>query len=395
MKIVITNHEFRAHFPPRIKYFYEEAKRQGHEVHIIELYGISICYQFSNDKQANKDWEILFPKAKTGAIKFEDVEKRLNERLDAINPDVVMSGIATFPVGIIALRWAKRNNRGIVEFGNAKKNTFKHNCIVHQVKRMMFRNVDAFFCPSDKWDESMIFWGFKKEEIFYGLNVTNTHDWEGDVHNIHFTNLPKQYMLTCGRQVYMKNLPRLVKCYQRYCREGGKLPLIMVGEGVKHDELVNLANGNPNIIFLPYQPHEKMKELFLQMKCLMLPSFREETWGIVVNEAMAAGRIAACSIEAGCTTTIIENNVNGFCFDPYNEDDMVMVMHNIEALPEEKLREMQAKAKATIQDWGVGRFAKGALEACHYAINHKKKICNPFDRLLIKLWKGRMTIKNE
>ena len=138
-----------------------------------------------------------------------------------------------------------------------------------------------------------------------------------------------------------------------------------------------------------------MKELFLQMKCLMLPSFREETWGIVVNEAMAAGRIAACSIEAGCTTTIIENNVNGFCFDPYNEDDMVMVMHNIEALPEEKLREMQAKAKATIQDWGVGRFAKGALEACHYAINHKKKICNPFDRLLIKLWKGRMTIKNE
>ena len=351
MKIVITNHEFRAHFPPRIKYFYEEAKRLGHEVHIIELYGISICYQFSNDKQANKDWEILFPKSQTGAVKFKDVEKRLNKRLDDINPDVM--------------------------------------------KKMMFRNVDAFFCPSDKWDESMIFWGFKKEEIFYGLNVTNTYDWEGDVHNIHFTNLPKQYMLTCGRQVYMKNLPHLVKCYQRYCKEGGKLPLVMVGEGVKHKELVELANGNPNIIFLQYQPHEKMRELFLQMKCLVLPSFREETWGIVVNEAMAAGRIAACSTEAGCTTTIIKNNVNGFSFNPYDENELVMVLHKIESLSQEKLQEMQANAKNTIQDWGVERFAKGALEACHYAINHKKRIRNPFDWLLIKLWKGRMTIKNE
>ena len=395
MKIVITNHEFRAHFPPRIKYFYEEAKRQGHDVHVIELYGISICYQFSDDKQASKNWEILFPEAKTGTVQFEEVEKKLTARLDAINPDVVISGIATFPVGIVALRWAKKNNKGIVEFGNAKKHTFNHNWFVHQVKRMMFRNVDAFFCPSDKWDESMIFWGFKKQELFYGLNVTNTHEWEGDVQNTSFPDLPHEYMLTCGRQVQMKNLPRLVRCYQQYSKEGGTLPLVMVGDGVKHEELVKLSNGNKNIIFLPYQPHNKMREIFSQTKCLMLPSFREETWGIVVNEAMAAGKIAACSLEAGCTTTIIENGVNGFSFDPYDEKAIVEVMHKIEALTSKQLEKMQANAKSTIQDWGVERFAKGALDTCSYAISHKKKIRNPLDWLLIKRWKGRMTIKNE
>lgn len=395
MKIVITNHEFRAHFPARIKYFYNAAKAQGHELHIIELYGISICYQFSNDQQANKDWEILFPNAKTGTVKFEDVEKKLNARLDEINPDVVMSGIATFPVGIIALRWAKKNNKGVVEFGNAKKFTFKHNWLVHQIKRMMFRNVDAFFCPSDKWDESMIFWGFKKKEIFYGLNVANTHDWEGEVENIHFKDLPNEYMLTCGRQVYMKNLPRLVKCYQQYSREGGNLPLVMVGEGAKHDELVQLAADNKNIIFLPYQSHDMMREIFTQVKCLMLPSFKEETWGIVVNEAMAAGKIAACSLEAGCTTTIIKDGLNGFCYDPYDEDTIVKIMHKIEALPKEQLAKMQQLAKEDIQDWGVERFAKGALDACQYAIENKKKIHNPLDYLLIHFWKGRMTITNE
>lgn len=109
MKIVITNHEFRAHFPPRIKYLYEEAKRQGHDVHVIELFGISICYQFSENQESVEDyWEVLFPNQENGKVNNTDVEFKLTEKLNEINPDVVVAGIPTFPVGIIALRWAKK-----------------------------------------------------------------------------------------------------------------------------------------------------------------------------------------------------------------------------------------------------------------------------------------------
>lgn len=395
MKIVITNHEFRAHFPARIKFFYERAKSLGHEVYIIELYGISICYQFSSNQTIEKDWEILFPKEKNGTVSFSEVEKALNKRLDEINPDVIMSGIATFPVGIISLRWAKKHKKGIVEFGNAKIHTFKHNRMIHQIKRMMFRNVDAFFCPSQDWNESMNYWGFKNEEIFYGLNVANNNDWEGECLNEHFKELPNKYFLTCGRQVYMKNLPRLVMCYKQYVAEGGLLPLVMVGDGVKHDELVALSKDCKSIIFLPYQPHQKMREIFLQTKALLLPSFKEETWGIVVNEVMASQRIAAVSTEAGCCSTIIKDGINGFSYNPYDEEAIVRTMHKIEALTPDELEKMQKNAKETIKDWGVERFASGALAACQYAITHKKKVTNPLDALLIRIWKGRMTIKNE
>lgn len=394
MKIVITNHEFRAHFPARILYFNHFLKSQGHELYIIEIFGESICYQFSQNNFTCENWEVLFPNDKTGTIKYKTISRKLITRLNEINPDVVISTIPTLPTGIISLKWAKKHNKGIVQFGNAKKNTFKHNKLVHYIKRMMFRNVDAFFCPSDKWDESMIYWGFKKDELFYGLNVANNHDWEQNIENIHFKNLPKEYFLTCGRQVNMKNLPRLVKCYLKYNEEGGKLPLVMVGDGVKHNELVRLSNGNKNIIFLPFQPHKYLQEIFTNTKCLLLPSFREETWGIVVNEVMASGRIAAASLEAGCTTTIIKDGINGFSFDPYNEDEIVNVMHKIEALSQEDLKIMQNQAKKDIQNWGVERFATGLLDACEYAIHHKKRISNPIDRLLINLWKGRTTIKN-
>lgn len=396
MKIVITNHEFRAHFPPRIKYFYEEAKRQGHEVHVIELYGISICYQFSSDHDTMENyWEILFPDRENGKVSNKEVEAKLTERLDAINPDVVIAGIPTFPVGIITLRWAKRNNKAIVHYGDALKHTFKHPWWVHYLKRMMFRNSEAFLAPAPAWKESMEYWGYKEEELFYGLDVANNKEWEGELVNESFKDLPPAYFVNCCRQVGMKNLPFLLNAYLRYQKEGGALPLLMIGEGVKHDELVRLADNNTGIIFLPYLNHKQMREIFAGMKALFVPSFKEETWGITVNEAMAANRIAAVSKEVGCASTLIEDGMNGFCYDPRDEDGIVAVMHKIESLPKEKLQEMQANAKNTIQDWGVERFAKGALEACHYAINHKKRIRNPFNWLLIKLWKGRMTIKNE
>lgn len=396
MKIVITNHEFRAHFPPRIKYLYEVAKQQGHELHVIELFGISICYQFSNDHDSNCDyWDILFPNQKNATVDINEVESKLVKRLNEINPDVIVAGIPTFPVGIIALRWAKKHNKAIVNYGDALKNTFKHPWWVHYIKKMMFRNTEAFLAPAPAWNESMRFWGFKDKEIFYGLDVANNKEWEGELINKNFKDLPPKYFVNCCRQVSMKNLPFLIKAFLRYREEGGKLPLIMIGDGIKHNELVTQAKDHPEITFMPYLTHNQMREIFTNMQALFVPSFKEETWGITVNEAMASSRIAAVSTEIGCASTLIENNVNGFTYSPRNEDEIVCVMHKIEALSEDKLKEMQIKAKETIQNWGVERFAQGVLDACKYAVVHKKRIHNPLDWLLIKLWKGRMTIKNE
>lgn len=121
----------------------------------------------------------------------------------------------------------------------------------------MFRNSEAFIAPAPAWEESMKFWGYKKEELFYGLDVANNKEWEGTLINENFKDLPPVYFVNCCRQVSMKNLNFLLRAYLRYKYEGGTLPIIMIGEGVKHDELVNLANNNPYIIFLPYLNHQQ------------------------------------------------------------------------------------------------------------------------------------------
>ena len=396
MRIVIANHEFRAHFPARIKYLHDYLTSLGHELYVIELYGISICYQFSDDHDFSDDyWEILFPGQKAGMVSSRKVNKLLVERLDEINPDVVVAGIPTFPVGIVSLRWAKSHKKAIVHFGDAKKETFKHSRLVHEIKRMLFRNAEAFIAPAPSWEDSMTFWGFNKDEIFYGLDVANNKEWEGELVNTQFKYLPSEYIVNCCRQVSMKNLPFLLEAYKQYVNEGGSLPLLMVGEGIMHEELVAAVNGNRNIVFLPFLTHSQMREVFSQMKALVVPSFKEETWGITVNEAMAASRIAAVSTEVGCASTLIEDGINGYVFSPHNQQELVDVFHKIESLDSSRLEVMRRNAYNKIQEWNVDRFAEETLNACQYAVSHKKKIHNIFDYILIKLWRGRMTIKNE
>lgn len=87
----------------------------------------------------------------------------------------------------------------------------------------------------------------------------------------------------------------------------------MVGEGASHRELEVLSSGISDITFLPFQSYEKLRQIFINAKCLFLPSFKKETWGLIVNEAMAAGKIVAVSTECGCANTLVKERVNGFC----------------------------------------------------------------------------------
>ena len=51
-----------------------------------------------------------------------------------------------------------------------------------------------------------------------------------------------------------------------------------------------------------------------------------EQWGLVVNEAMAAGLPVIVSERCGCAPDLVENGRNGFTFDPYDVDALTHLM---------------------------------------------------------------------
>ncbi len=384
MKIALIG-SFSLYFVPRVNRFNEDMKARGHELYVIENNEKSLLYSFASDDKSS--WNRLIVANEKG----KNYEAKLINILERLQPDVIVTGFVSFPFGAIPLRWAKANNRAIVEYDNQRWNTFPRGRFSQFIKRRLLRNVDAFLCPSEAWDATLFKYGFKKAEIFYGLNTSDNEFWSEPPEKYSFTNLPEEYFLTVGRQMQMKNLPKLVAAYRQYCEEGGCIPLVMVGEGTEHDEIVRLGKGLP-ITFLPYQNREKIKELFTRMRALLLPSYKLETWGMVVNECMPLGGIIGISSECGSATTLVKEGVNGFQFSPHEQSEIVKVLHKLSKLSEEERMKMSEASKRIVKDWGTDRFSNELYAACLYALDHKKKVKNIFDKLLIAFWKGRYNL---
>lgn len=389
MKIVIVHLDFNAYFPQRLRALKNFLDNEGHELFIFEMLGTPMLYSFSYVKKDDLNIETFYPDKTYQTVSRKMINRDVYKRLTEINPDIVITGTIVFPPSASAIRWAKENKKALVVFENAKVSAFPRNKIVTWVKRKIYGVVDSFVCPSPDYIEDLKCWGFSKEQIFFGLNVTNNKFWAEKCQNNDFRMLPKHYFLTVGRQVPFKNLDTFLKAYLEYKRQGGNIPLVMVGEGPSHRELEMLSSGTLNITFLPFQSYEKLRQIFINATCLFLPSFKKETWGLIVNEAMAAGKIVAVSTECGCANTLVQEKVNGFLYNPLSQKEMISIMFEIQNMSIDKIHKMQNESRKIISNWDLDKFVAGIYSASLYAISHRKKI-SLLDHLLVKLWKGQM-----
>ena len=387
MKVVMFGN-YALYFIPRLIAFSEKLKADGGELWILQASKENLLY----GKIPQADMSVL------DIVHIWDAPEELNYKqkafymLDKLNPDVLVTGFISFPYGAIGLKWAKSRKRGLVEYDDQRIDTFNRSKISNWVKTRIIRNVDAFLCPAPAWDETLLAWGFHKNEIFYGLDTSDNDFWGEKVENTDFRDLPQTYFMTVGRQGTMKNLPRFLHAYKEYINRGGTIPLVMVGNGPEHEKLIKIADDNPHVIFLDFQPREKIRQLFIRMKALVLPSTKVETWGMVVNECMASGHIVAISKECGSATTLVKDGLNGFHFSPESEKEMVEVLFKIQKLSDDEFRKMSQESLNIITEWGLEKFVDGVYAACKYAYSHKKRILNPINRLLVSLWNGRYNI---
>lgn len=89
---------------------------------------------------------------------------------------------------------------------------------------------------------------------------------------------------------------------------------VIVGSGPEEAALRRQAAavGAP-VIFDGFRNQSEMPVRYAAADCLVVPSARE-SWGLVVNEAMAAGRPAIVTDRVGCGPDLVENGRTGFTY---------------------------------------------------------------------------------
>jgi glycosyltransferase involved in cell wall biosynthesis len=100
--------------------------------------------------------------------------------------------------------------------------------------------------------------------------------------------------------------------------------------------------------------------------CLVLPSDHGETWGLVVNEAMACGLPAIVSDQVGCSLDLVQPGETGAVF-PFGDWEALAKLLADNA-NEENLQRQGDNARARVADYSIENLAQGTFAAVRYAV---------------------------
>ncbi len=128
--------------------------------------------------------------------------------------------------------------------------------------------------------------------------------------------------------------------------------LVIVGDGVLRLPLQQQAAGYPNIHFMDFQNQTTMPAIYQLCDIFCLPSTGPgESWGLAVNEAMAAGRAVLVSDKVGCAVDLVKSGVNGYVYTAGSVSDLSEKLSVLIGKKKEGLALMGAQSKKIVQEW--------------------------------------------
>ncbi len=201
--------------------------------------------------------------------------------------------------------------------------------------------------------------------------------------------LPPRYFHCVSRFIPKKNLPRLVEAYARYAAQAGPeaWSLVLAGAGPLESELravVGAAGLNQQVHFPGLLPYSDLPMYYGLAGALILPSTSDQ-WGLVVNEAMAAGLPVLVSTRCGCAPDLVREGDNGFTFDPKNVPQLAELLTRLANMSDARRAAMGQQSREMIKEFSPEAFAAGLEAAIACALAQRRPNKSWFIRMPINL----------
>jgi glycosyltransferase involved in cell wall biosynthesis len=180
-----------------------------------------------------------------------------------------------------------------------------------------------------------------------------------------------QYVMYAGRLEEAKGVRPLMAGWDHYRSKSGDpgLSLVLAGSGELEAEVAAWASARPSVDKVGRVEDARFADLMSGARAILLPSTCEETFGLVVVEAMAAGSppIAAAH---GAFVELITPGVDGALFRPGDPEALGLAVADVEAHPE-RYEVYGAQARETYEkQFDPDRNLEELLDIYRFAIAH-------------------------
>lgn len=378
--------DFRVYWKGRLHYLKRFLSDHDIEFYAVELFGEGSPYAFDKYQNAGDWWTCLFPNKSAQDLSVTEIEQTLFSKLDEINPAIIIAGSIVFFSGALGIRWAKKNKRKFIMFDDGKPSHIKRNILTQFVKNLITRQVNGLWLPSSEYD--MEYSNLNKGEIhfFHGYNCIDNQLFSGKGKR-RFNN---KIIICVARLVSVKNFDALLNAWKIV--EGNKTgyKLIIVGQGPDYEALTELAIADnlQHVEFKGTIDNSELPEYYHNADAFILPSLYE-SWGLVVNEAMAAGLPVLLSKKINAYHSLLREGINGFGFDPLNINDMADAIMNYINLDDGAKEMMSQKSLQIINSMNYDNMGLQLLNAVNKLIAKKHHSTGLLAKIIINSWNGK------
>lgn len=178
-------------------------------------------------------------------------------------------------------------------------------------------------------------------------------------------------VLFASKLIKLKRTDELIRAFVRLTEEFPTAFLLIAGSGEEEDNLRHLAEsmGGHQILFIGFQNQTQLPLLYAASDIFVLPSHLE-SWGLAINEVMAAGMPVIVSSEVGAAPDLVEGKGTGIVYTSGDIVALCQAMRTLLAQPALR-EEMGYKALTLISQWDVSECVTGILSAVKSVFSKK------------------------
>jgi GT2 family glycosyltransferase len=361
----------------------------------IESFAMDQTYAWSKVTDGGAfERHTLLDQANPGWAQGRALTRRVSETLSRIAPSVVAIPGWSEKSALAALRWCLRTGTPALVLSATFEAGRPRVSWKEAVKRRVVRLFSAGLgggAPHARYLERL---GLTPSSVFQGYDVVDNQHFAARAEAARqegaalrrSLGLPESYFLTICRFIEEKNLETLLNAYAEYRRKAGaeSWKLVLLGDGPLKAALVEQRQrlGLTEDVLMPgFKQYLDLPQYYGLAGAFVLPS-GYEPWGLVVNEAMAAGLPLLVSERCGCAADLVAEGQNGFTFAPTDVGRLTELLTQM-AAPETDRAAMGEASRRIIARWTPEVFARNLERAAMAASATPRRTAGLFDKLIL------------
>lgn len=381
MKFAVCFTNFGPYHLARLRALAGLLATRGDQLIAYETAGDERTYPW--DRQTDRepfDRVVLFPNQTLEEIPAGACAEAITEALDRDQPDAV--GVVGYvrPESLAMAHWAKRAKRPSIIMSESQAIDRPRSWYKEVIKTRRVNLFDAALVGGLSHRDYLIDLGMPADRIALGYNAVDNpfyearaDRWRADPDSR--AGMPDApFFVSVSRFVPEKNLVRLIEAFARYrarAEAGAGWDLVLCGGGPGANEVSAAVDrsGYAQAIHRPgFLQADALSRWYAHAGAFVLASV-SEPWGLVVNEAAAAGAPLLVSSRCGCARTLVPDpeGTTGARFDPLNVDQIAEKLAWMASRTDDDRLALGRRARDTAALWGPERFAQGAVEAWEIA----------------------------